>query len=286
MKNLGWIDGTLDSWNYVFIDWLRNNPTSVVSTGTTKNAGPTAEDVPNHTVNDDGTVTLENIGVVKILPKEPCWIVQRLDTGEKWCLLCGKVFDSWGVHQDSITHKKKIAAGGISWMDYSGFGFLITEGGLEQETPLSKTPAASTSASSSGAPASSSGAPVKLAPWGGPVVYQKESKQAYELGSSEPIYRIRSKAVRINIDRDDMPVNAVWLVHGRPGYLVHKEDSAGEKEDWREPFCLVCGSYGTEDHLVSVKHLEKAAQATYNVNAKGYGEVLSWIEKDAEEVIH
>jgi hypothetical protein len=107
-----------------------------------------------------------------------------------------------------------------------------------------------------------------------------------ELGSSQAIFKIRPEAVRIKIDREDMLVDAVWLVVGRPGYFVHKEDSSGQKEDWKEPFCLCCGAYSTIDHMESPVHLKKVAEATWNVNAKGYGEVLQWIEDEAEEVIH
>jgi hypothetical protein len=102
-------------------------------------------------------------------------------------------------------------------------------------------------------------------------------------GDEEPIYRIRGASVRIRITREDMPVMAVWLVVGRPGYIAHKEDGDGKKEDWKEAFCMCCGVYATTDHLASVKHLEKVASATWNIDAKGYGDVLRWVEIDAVE---
>jgi hypothetical protein len=84
-KKLSWADGTLDSWNYDFIDWLRDDPTTASPTSTTKDISRNSEagSSPNHTVSEDGTFTLAEVGVVKILPKEPCWIVQRKDTGDK-----------------------------------------------------------------------------------------------------------------------------------------------------------------------------------------------------------
>jgi hypothetical protein len=158
-------------------------------------------------------------------------------------------------------------------------GFLIKEGGLgKQETPPKQTGASSSSSSSAAA-----SAPI---PWAGKITYPKEEKQATELGDSEPIYKISTRAARIRIDRDDIPVNAVWLVAGRPGYMVIKEDGLGQKEDWKESFCLLCGSYGTLDHMDSPKHLDKVTQATYQVSAKGYEEVLQWFVTDAEDVIH
>jgi hypothetical protein len=279
-KKLDWVDGTLDSWNYVFIDWLRDNPTMATTASPAKDNIRTPETgtLTSRAVGGDETFTLTDVGLLKILPKEPCWIVQRIDTGDKWCLLCGKVADTWGEHQGSGKHKKK-EANAADWMEYMNLGFLMKEGSPgKQETPPQKTVTSSSS--------SSSATPGAQIPWAGKVGYHKEERQARDLGDSEPIYRISSRTARIRIDRDDILVNAVWLVAGRPGYMVFKEDGLGQKEDWREPFCLACGLYGTGDHMDSPKHTDKVSQATYQVDAKGYEEVIQWLVKDAEDVIH
>ena len=77
-------------------------------------------------------------------------------------------------------------------------------------------------------------------------------------GDAEPIHKINVRTARIKIDRDDMLVKAVWLVVGRPGYMVFKEDTDGKPEDWMDPFCLLCGAHASLDHMAATKHIEKA----------------------------
>ena len=56
--------------------------------------------------------------------------------------------------------------------------------------------------------------------------------------------------------------------------------------DWLDPFCLLCGSHATLDHIAAPKHIDKAKKATEWTRSRGYGEVVDWIEKDVQEVIN
>ena len=74
---------------------------------------------------------------------------------------------------------------------------------------------------------------------------------AAELEGTDPIHKITTRIARIRIERAYLTTKAVWLVPGRPGYMVFKEDSKGQTEDWKDPFCLLCGTFATEDHIVT-----------------------------------
>ena len=48
----------------------------------------------------------------------------------------------------------------------------------------------------------------------------------------------------------------------------------------------MCGAHATVDHIAATKHIEKPDEATDWMKMRGYGEVLDWIEKNTQEVIH
>ena len=115
---------------------------------------------------------------------------------------------------------------------------------------------------------------------------KNELENAKKLGVDSPAHRLGEDNVRIETNNTEVGPQAVWLIKGRPGYIVTREDSDGKKEDWKEPFCLVCDCYATDDHVASVKHMARVEQAEYWLDWKGYGEVLAWLRNNDTEVIH
>ena len=92
---------------------------------------------------------------------------------------------------------------------------------------------------------------------------------AAELGGKDPIHEISTRTARIRIECAYLVSKAVWLVPGRPGYMVFKEDTEGELEDWMDQYCLLCGTHATEDHIVTSKHVGKIKMATEWLISKG-----------------
>lgn len=43
--------------------------------------------------------------------------------------------------------------------------------------------------------------------------------------------RLAEAAARIGLSNAEIATKAVWLIKGRPGYIVTKEDADGKKED-------------------------------------------------------
>ena len=293
-KKLQYMDHNLNAWKYPFIDWLRDDPTSAPTTGTT--TGPrTEQSAPNpgeQVVGDDGTFTWKNLGVLKVLPKQPCWIVHRKEAGEDWCLLCDISADNWNGHLVGKKHLSK-GSNALYWMQYNGLGFLCKTATQETEKEPKEEKATATSSSSACAAMtvplasnSSSSCAAMTAPWSDTPLYPLECKMAMTHGDAEPIHKITVRTVRIKIDREDMPVNAVWLAVGRLGYMAFKADNEGQAMDWLDPLCLLCGMHASVDHVAAAKHIEKTKDAADWTKRRGYGEVLDWIQKDAQEVIH
>ena len=293
-KKLQYMDHNLNAWKYPFIDWLRDDPTSAPTTGTT--TGPrTEQSAPNpgeQVVGDDGTFTWKNLGVLKVLPKQPCWIVYRKETGDNWCLLCDITAETWNGHLEGKKHLSK-ANNAKEWIPYLGLDFLCKSDSKETEEELKEARTSASSSSSACAAVtrplaltSSSPSAAKTALWSATPEYPRECKMAETHGDAEPIHKITVRTVRIKIDRGDMPVNAVWLAVGRPGYLVFKADNEGQPMDWLDPFCLLCGAHASVDHIAATKHIEKTKEPTDWLKMRDYGEVLDWIQKDAQEVIH
>jgi hypothetical protein len=288
-KKLDEVDWHLDSWNYEFIDWLRTDPTTAgptsITTSSSRASAASSVTPADLDLKEDGSFTWQALGILKIMPKEPYWIVFRKELGDKWCLLCGKAADSWNAHTGSVVHVKRVASADY-WMEYLGFGFLRPGGSGVTADPKGSASSAGASSSSCPAPSSSLASPPKTTvPWAGKSSYPKEEELANELGDEDLIHRLATVSARIQIDRADMNMSAVWLIPGRPGYIAIKEDLKGQKEDWKDPFCLLRGCHASFDHMTAPKHLDKLTTAAYHATAKGYEEVLQWLLNDVPEVI-
>ena len=77
----------------------------------------------------------------------------------------------------------------------------------------------------------------KTEPWY-TAKYPTETTMTETHGEAEPIHKIATRKARISIESNYLAINAVWLVPGRPGYLVYKEDDDGKPMDWMDPYCL------------------------------------------------
>ena len=141
----------------------------------------------------------------------------------------------------------------------------------------------STGARATGPKERSAGTPSKE-PWH-TAIYPVE-KMAAELEGTDPIHKISTRTARLSIACAYLATKALWLVPGRPGYMVIKEDSKGQKEDWKDPYCLLCGTYVTEDHIETSKHTGKMTTATHWLLSKGWGQIIAWLEQDKREVIN
>ena len=149
-------------------------------------------------------------------------------------------------------------------MKSNGFGFLCTTAGqgTDIESKGGKLTAncgssACAAVTASLVPKKSSPSTADKTPWSGEPLYPLEQKLAETRGEDEPIYRLTTRTVRIPIHREDMPTNAVWLAVGRPGWLAFKEDDEGQAMDWMDPFCLLCGTFASYDHVGAAKHVKK-----------------------------
>ena len=67
--------------------------------------------------------------------------------------------------------------------------------------------------------------------------------------------------------------------------MVYKEDSTGKPETWKDPYCILCASYATQDHIGTDKHIGNVVAATNYAILKGWGQILAWLEEDMREVI-
>ena len=179
------------------------------------------------------------------------------------------------------------------WIPYLGLDFLCKSDSQETKEELKEARTSASSSSSACAAVtrplaltSSSPSAAKTALWSATPEYPRECKMAETHGDAEPIHKITVRTVRIKIDRGDMPVNAVWLAVGRLGYMAFKADNEGQAMDWLDPLCLLCGMHASVDHVAAAKHIEKTKDAADWTKRRGYGEVLDWIQKDAQEVIH
>ena len=162
-------------------------------------------------------------------------------------------------------------------MKKNGFGFLSTTSDQrDDDEPQGGKVTASSGSAACGA---------AMAPWSDKPLYPSEQRLAETRGKEEPIYKLTTRTVRIQTDREDMSEKAVWLAVGRPGFLAFKEDEEGQVMDWTDPFCLLCGAFATYDHVGATKHVEKTKTAAGWASSRGYDEVVDWIEKNSQEVI-
>jgi hypothetical protein len=205
-KKLSDVDWHLDAWNYDFIDWLRTDPTTVgplsTSISSTSASSGVCTKPSDLDMKDDGSFVWQDLGILKILPKEPYWIVFRKESGENSCLLCGKVADTWGTHTGSGTHVKRVASADY-WMDYLDLGFLRPGGCGSAAVSKGSAGSAGASSSSHQAPTHSDATPPKtMVPWSGKSLYPKEAAMAKERGEKELIHRLAMGAARIQRRRE------------------------------------------------------------------------------------
>ena len=116
------------------------------------------------------------------------------------------------------------------------------------------------------------------------AVYPEE-KRAAEQPGADLIHKICTRTARIIVGSSWIATKAVWLVPGRPGYMVYKEDSTGKPETWKDPYCILCASYATQDHIGTDKHIGNVVAATNSAILKGWGQILAWLQQDVREVI-
>ena len=93
----------------------------------------------------------------------------------------------------------------------------------------------------------------------------------------EQIHKICTKTARIIVGSPWIATKAIWLVPGRPGYMVYKEDSTGMPETWKDPYCILCASYATQDHIDSDKHIGNVVAAANYAVLKGWGQIVAWL---------
>ena len=105
-----------------------------------------------------------------------------------------------------------------------------------------------------------------------------EEKRAAKQEGAELIHKICIKTARIIVVSPWIPTKAVWLVPGRPGYMVYKEDSTGRPETWKDPYCILCASYGSQDHIDSDEHIGMVVAANNYVILTGWGQIVAWLE--------
>ena len=266
---------TLREMGYPFLEWLVTDATSAAPAAKAGSSPARSEPDQEGTasVSEDGTFECKTLGPLQLISGKPAWRVFRQSTRSDWCLLCDAAASGENGHIESKLHVDREACP-MYWLRKNGYGFLSA-----RDDP--RDPARPTGENTSATPGGSACAAAK-APW---VTNPVEQGMAESRGTSESIYRLSTRPVRIEINRPDMKEKAVWLAVGRPGYLAFKEDAEGLIMDWMEPFCLVCGCFASYDHLCGPKHLERVKAAVYWATSKGYEEVVEWIEKNSREVI-
>ena len=67
--------------------------------------------------------------------------------------------------------------------------------------------------------------------------------------------------------------------------MVYKEDSTGMPETWKDPYCILCASYATQDHIDSDKHIAGVVSAANNAIYKGWGQIVEWLEQNSREIL-
>ena len=265
---------TLRDMGYPFLEWLLKDATTAAPADKASPSPACSEpDQDVTSVNADGTFENKTLGPLQVISGLPAWRVFRENADSDWCLLCDKAASGGNGHIESKAHVTREACPKY-WLRKNGYSFLSTR----DDKYDAVRPAGGTSTAR---PGSSACGPAKT-PW---VPNLVEQAMAETRGSAESIYLLSTQEVRIEINREDMSDKAVWLAVGRPGYLAFKEDSDGLVMDWMDPFCLLCGSYASYDHLNAPKHMEKVKSAVYWASTRGYEEVVEWIEKNSREVI-
>ena len=266
---------TLRDMGYPFLEWLVTNATTAAP-ATKAGSSPACSEPEQEgtaTVSEDGTFESKTLGLLQLISGKPAWRVFRQNASSDWCLLCDEAASGGNGHIESKVHLTREACPKY-WLRKNGYGFLSSRDDL-------RDPAASVGKNTTVSSGSSACAAAKT-PW---VPNLFEQGMAETRGLRESIYALSTQCVRIEITRADMTDNAVWLAVGRPGYLVFKEDSGGLIMDWMEPFCLLCKSFASYDHLSASKHTDRVKEAVYWVSSRGYEEVVEWIEKNSREVI-
>ena len=99
------------------------------------------------------------------------------------------------------------------------------------------------------------------------------------------IRKICIKTARIIVATPSIPTKAVWLVPGRPGYMVYNEDSTGRPETWKDPYCILCASHASQDHIDSEEHTDTLVAAANYLVLTGWGQIVAWLEQNAREFL-
>ena len=55
-------------------------------------------------------------------------------------------------------------------------------------------------------------------------------------------------------------------------------------ETWKDPYCILCASYATQDHIDSDKHIGNVVAAANYAVLKGWGQIVAWLQQNAREI--
>ena len=186
------------------------------------------------------------LGKIKKNPGKPLWLVYRFLGADEYCLLCGKYLGA--SHETTEKHliRLKDVNYFIKVCQYPFEEWLYQDPtcgppasvltGTKEE--MAVVSACLTRPQIAGQTTWSANIPANVSESAYP-----EEKRAAEQEGAELIHKICIKTARIIVASPWIPTKAVWLVPGRPGDMVYKEDSTGRPETWKDPYCILCASY-------------------------------------------
>ena len=228
------------------------------------------------------------LGKIKKTPGKPLWLVYRFSGADNYRLLCAKYFGA--SHETTERHLTRL--GDVNyyikacqypfeeWLyqDPTSEPLALLATSTEEETASAS--ACPTRSQTAGRTAPSASIPACVS-WSA----YTEEKRAAEQEGADLIYKICTETARIIVESPWIATKAIWLVPGRPSYLVYKEDSAGMPETWKDPYCILCASYATQDHIASDKHTAGVVTTASNAIFKGWGQIVEWLEQNSRETM-
>ena len=228
------------------------------------------------------------LGKIKKIPGKPLWLVYHFSGANEYCLLCSKFLGA--SHETTERHLTRLTDVNyyIKACQYPFEERLYQDPTSEPpasiltstEEETASTSACPTKSQTAGQIATSASIPACVT-WSA----YTEEKRAAEQKGSELIHKICIKTARIIVGSHWIATKAIWLVPGRPGYMVYKEDSTGMPETWKDPYCILCASYATQDHIDSDKHIAGVVSAANNAIYKGWGQIVEWLEQNSREIL-
>ena len=164
------------------------------------------------------------LGKIKKIPGKPLWLVYRFSGTNDYCLLCSKY--SGASHEITERHLTRLTDVNyyIKAYQYPFEEWLFQNPTSEPprstltstEEQTATGPACPTRSQTGGQVATSASIPSCVL-W---LAYPEE-KRASEQEGAELIHKICVKTARIIVGSPWMSTTAIWLVPGRPGYIVY-----------------------------------------------------------------